>query len=66
MVDMPSYPTKPNHIYFIYMYKKDLTFNNQIKSIPHFSSFYFSFLYFRNDKSDIHENQTPSVLKTAL
>ena len=24
MVDMPLNPTQPNHIYLIYMYKKDL------------------------------------------
>ena len=28
MVDMPSNPTKPNHIYLIYMYKEDLALNN--------------------------------------
>ena len=28
MVDMPLIPTKPNHIYSIYMYKEDLTLNN--------------------------------------
>ena len=28
MVDMPLNPTKPNHIYSIYIYKKDLTLNN--------------------------------------
>ena len=28
MVDMPSDPTKPNHIYLIYMYKKDFALNN--------------------------------------
>ena len=25
---MPQNPTKPNHIYLIYMYKEDLAFNN--------------------------------------
>ena len=29
MVDMPQKPTKPNHIYLIYMYKEDLALNNQ-------------------------------------
>ena len=28
MVDMPQNPTKPNPIYLIYMYKKDLALNN--------------------------------------
>ena len=28
MVDMPSKPTKPNHIYLIYMYKEGLALNN--------------------------------------
>ena len=28
MVDMPSNPTKPNHVYLIYIYKEDLAFNN--------------------------------------
>ena len=28
MVDMPLNPTKPNHIYLIYMYKEDLSLNN--------------------------------------
>ena len=28
MVDMTLYPTKPNLIYAIYMYKEDLAFNN--------------------------------------
>ena len=28
MVDMPLNPTKPNHIYLIYMYKEDLALNN--------------------------------------
>ena len=25
---MPQNPTKPNHIYYTYMYKKDLALNN--------------------------------------
>ena len=33
MVDMPSNPTKPNPIYLIYMYKEDLTLNNQQRLI---------------------------------
>ena len=28
MVDMPYNPTKPNHIYLIYMYKEDLALNS--------------------------------------
>ena len=28
MVDMPKNPTKENHIYLIYMYKKELALNN--------------------------------------
>ena len=28
MVDMAKYPTKPNPIYLIYMYKEDLALNN--------------------------------------
>ena len=28
MVDMPYDPTKPNHIYLIYMYKDDLALNS--------------------------------------
>ena len=28
MVDMPENPTELNPIYFIYMYKEDLTLNN--------------------------------------
>ena len=28
MVGMPENPTKPNHIYLIYMYKEDLALNN--------------------------------------
>ena len=28
MVDMPSNPTKPNHMYLIYMYIEDLALNN--------------------------------------
>ena len=28
MVDMPSNPTQPNHIYLIDMYKKDLALND--------------------------------------
>ena len=28
MVDMTSNPTKPNHIYLIYMYEEDLVLNN--------------------------------------
>ena len=29
MIDMPLNPTKPNHIYLIYMYKEDLALNNR-------------------------------------
>ena len=29
MLDMPLNPTKPNYIYLIYMYEKDLALNNQ-------------------------------------
>ena len=29
MVDMPENPTKPNHIYLIYIYNEDLALNNQ-------------------------------------
>ena len=32
---MPENPTKPNHIYLIYMYKEDLVLNNlQIVDMP--------------------------------
>ena len=35
MVDMPLTPTKPNHIYLIYMYEEDLALNNQQWLICH-------------------------------
>ena len=35
MVDIPQKPTKPNPIYLIYMYKKDLALNNQQWLISH-------------------------------
>ena len=35
MVDMPQNPTKPNHIYLIYMYKEDLALNKlQMVDMP--------------------------------
>ena len=45
MVDMPQKPTKPNHIYLIYMYKEDLALNNLqwlicLRTKPNFKFFH--------------------------